>query len=189
VSLPERQFDLRGLKALAHPLRQRILYHLAFVGSANSTEVAKAFSESTGVTSYHLRQLAAAGVIEEETSRRRGRERWWRIVPLDLRGLTAEASTEPRADAVTADLQWIRFDRDQKLITRHLAQASVDPAIEKASVFSSSAAHLTPDELVSFTEEFVTLLKRYWRNPEDRPAEASPVAVMLYAFPWPGEPR
>jgi DNA-binding transcriptional ArsR family regulator len=189
MALPERQLNLSGLKVLAHPLRQRILYHLAFVGAANSSAVARAFGESTGVTSYHLRLLAGAGFIEEDASRRRGRERWWRIVPLDLRGLTPEASLEAEAESVGADLRWIRFDRDQKLVARHIAQASVEPETDAAAMFSSSAAHLTPEELHRFSEEFVELLKRYWREPEDRPGDASPIAVMFYAFPWPGEPR
>lgn len=156
---------------------------------SNSTAVAKAFGESTGVTSYHLRQLAAAGFIEEDETRRRGRERWWRIAPLDLRGLTPEAANLAEAAATGTDLMWIRFERDQKLVARHLAQTSADPAADTAAMLSSSAAHLTSKELQEFTEEFVALLKRYWRDPAERPADAQPVAVMFYAFPWPGEPR
>jgi DNA-binding transcriptional ArsR family regulator len=189
MSLPERRVDLRSLKILAHPLRQRILYHLAFTSSANSTAIARVFNESTGVTSYHLRQLASAGLIEEDEGKRRGRERWWRLVPLDLRGLTDEARADEEAHAVAEDLRWIRFERDQKLVARHLARISVEPAVDEGAMFSSSAAHLTPEELRAFSEEFVALLKRYWREPGERPPEAVPVAVMFYAFPWPGEPR
>ena len=55
-------------------------------------------------------------------------------------------------------------------------------------MFSSSIAHLTPTELERFTEEYVELVKRYWRDRDDVPADAEPVSVLFYAFPWPGEP-
>src|SRR6266571_1026927 len=78
--LKRRDVDLDGLRALAHPLRQRILYHLAFAGPATSTSIAEAFGESTGSASYHLRQLARFGFIEEIPDQGSGRERWWRLV-------------------------------------------------------------------------------------------------------------
>jgi hypothetical protein len=110
-------------------------------------------------------------------------------VPLDLRGLTDEAASHAEAGEVGDDLRWIRFERDQKLVARHLARASLEPAADEGAMFSSSAAHLTPDELEAFSEEFVALLKRYWREPDDRSPDAVPVAVLFYACPWPGEPR
>jgi hypothetical protein len=53
-------------------------------------------------------------------------------------------------------------------------------------MFSSSALHLTEDELRRFGEEYVELVKRWWRpDGEERPG-AVPVAALFYAFPWPG---
>jgi len=43
------------------------------------------------------------------------------------------------------------------------------------------------EEFDRFTEEYVGLLKRYWRPDAKMPADARPVAVLFYAFPWPGE--
>lgn len=54
-------------------------------------------------------------------------------------------------------------------------------------MFSSSATRLTPEELAEFTERYVELIKSYWRPPEECPPDAEPVAVLFYAFPWPGE--
>jgi hypothetical protein len=54
-------------------------------GTASSTTLAGALGESTGITSYHLRVLADAGVIEEVPGQTNGRERWWRTVSVDLR--------------------------------------------------------------------------------------------------------
>src|SRR4051794_23182232 len=77
--------DGKALKALAHPLRQRMLQTLGEHGEANSTTIAKALGENTGTTSYHLRVLADAGIIEEIPERASGRERWFRTVPTDRR--------------------------------------------------------------------------------------------------------
>jgi DNA-binding transcriptional ArsR family regulator len=183
-ALPRRDVTKpEELKALAHPLRQRMLYHLAFVGSASSTSLARAFGESTGSTSYHLRQLARFGFIEEDPERSRGRERWWRLVPLDLRDLSEELT----GTAEARQLGRIRFERDRSLVDRYLANRHRFGRLAEAAMFSSSATHLTEDELSCFTEEYVALLKRWFRPPEERPAEAAPIAVLFYAFPWPGE--
>jgi DNA-binding transcriptional ArsR family regulator len=183
-ALPRRDLgQLDELKALAHPLRQRMLYQLAFVGSASSTSLAHAFGESTGSTSYHLRQLERFGFIEEDRERSRGRERWWRLVPLDLRDLADELAGTPEAGR----LGRIGLERDRSLVDRFLANRHRFGALAEVAMFSSSATHLTDEELPRFTEEYVTFLKRWWRAPEERPPEAKPVAVLFYAFPWPGE--
>ena len=54
-------------------------------------------------------------------------------------------------------------------------------------MFSSSIARLTKEELAEFTEQYVELLKRFWRTPEDAPRDAGAIVVLFQAFPWPGE--
>jgi DNA-binding transcriptional ArsR family regulator len=183
--LPRRNLDVRALKALAHPLRQRIFYHLAFSGEATATSVARAFGENTGATSYHLRRLADAGLIEEVPKATGGRERRWRIVPLDLRAPAGGADEEGR---LSDEWSLLQLDRDERLVRRFVAaQADLGEAASEATL-SSSAARLTPAELKRFGEEYIALVNRYYRAPEDAPEDAIPVALILYAFPWPGEP-
>lgn len=185
--IPRREINLQELKALAHPLRQRMLYHLAFVGPASATSIAKVFGESTGATSYHLRQLARFGFIEEVPERSRGRERWWQLVPLDLRGLSADAPLSEEDGAVAGELECIRLERDRHLLSRYLHERERFAGWDEIAMFSSSATRLTKDELARFGEDYVALLKSYWRTPEECPADAEPIAVLFYAFPWPGE--
>jgi DNA-binding transcriptional ArsR family regulator len=187
-TLPRREITVEELKALAHPLRQRILYHLASVGSANATSIAAAFAESTGSTSYHLRQLERFGFVEENVEQRTGRERWWRLVPLDIRGLAEGEPATAEARETGERLGRMRLERDRELVDRYLANRHRMSEWEDAAMFSSSIARLTRDELERFTEEYVDLLKRYWRSPDEIPAEAEAVSVLMYAFPWPGEP-
>lgn len=71
--------DARSLRGLAHPLRLRLLGLLRERGPSTATALAVDVGESSGVTSYHLRQLAAYGFIVEDTEGRTNRrERWWR---------------------------------------------------------------------------------------------------------------
>jgi len=187
--LPRREISTGELKALAHPLRQRILYHLAFAGPSTSTSIADAFGESSGATSYHLRQLARFGFIEEIKERSRGRERWWRLVPPDLRGLRAGSRITHEVRAAGTALDRMRMERDRRLVERFLANRhrfAADWGADRA-MFSSSATRLTKQEFTRFTEDYVRLLKRYWRPEAKMPPGAQPVAVLFYAFPWPGE--
>ncbi len=75
-----RQLDARSLRGLAHPLRLRLLERLRHDGPATASRLADRLGESSGATSYHLRQLASYGFVAEETGRGTARERWWRAV-------------------------------------------------------------------------------------------------------------
>ena len=77
---PSRSLGAREVRALAHPLRLRMLESL-HDGPATASMLARELGESSGATSYHLRALAAAGLIVEDLDRRKGRERWWKREP------------------------------------------------------------------------------------------------------------
>ncbi len=66
------------LRALTHPARLRMLGILRVDGPATATTLAQTLGLNTGATSYHLRQLATHGFIEEDTERGNARDRWWR---------------------------------------------------------------------------------------------------------------
>jgi DNA-binding transcriptional ArsR family regulator len=75
-----RKLDARSLRGLAHPLRMELLNALRRHGPATASLLAERLGESSGATSYHLRQLAEHGFIEDAPERGRGRERWWQAV-------------------------------------------------------------------------------------------------------------
>lgn len=70
--------DVTQLKALAHPVRMRILGLLRTLGPATATLIAQRLGLNSGATSYHLRQLAEHGFVEEAPDLGTKRERWWR---------------------------------------------------------------------------------------------------------------
>ncbi len=55
--------DAAALQGLAHPLRLRLLGLLRAYGPSTATKLAARCGESSGLTSYHLRQLAEAGFV------------------------------------------------------------------------------------------------------------------------------
>lgn len=73
-----RTLDARSLRGLAHPLRMRLLAALRRDGPATASQLAERLGESSGATSYHLRQLAAHGFVEDAPEHGKGRERWWK---------------------------------------------------------------------------------------------------------------
>jgi len=81
MAADEITLDARSLRGLAHPLRLRLLGLLRESGPSTATALAAQVGQSSGVTSYHLRQLAAYGfVVEDSQGRTSRRERWWKAV-------------------------------------------------------------------------------------------------------------
>src|SRR6478736_7487779 len=76
---PER-WTAAQLRGLAHPLRLQLLQVLRAEGPATASQLARRLGESSGATSYHLRALHRAGLVEE-VEQRNARERWWRRSP------------------------------------------------------------------------------------------------------------
>ncbi|UKJ64107.1 helix-turn-helix transcriptional regulator [Cellulosimicrobium cellulans] len=73
--------DPAALRAIAHPLRQRILMELAVLGHARAADLAQATGEPANSVSFHLRVLAKAGMIVEAPEHARDRrDRVWKNV-------------------------------------------------------------------------------------------------------------
>jgi DNA-binding transcriptional ArsR family regulator len=82
---------LRGLRAIAHPLRLRIL-SLLTGGAMSAAEAARELGETQANVSYHLRRLHEAGLlrIAEEVSIRGGRAKRYRHDPGSGEQLTTD---------------------------------------------------------------------------------------------------
>src|SRR3954452_5091292 len=65
MPLRRKELDAPSLKALAHPLRVQILRLLELREQMSVTSLAAELGETTGAVSYHLRQLARHGLVEE----------------------------------------------------------------------------------------------------------------------------
>ncbi|MFI2103834.1 ArsR/SmtB family transcription factor [Isoptericola sp. NPDC019693] len=70
--------DPESLRAIANPVRQRILMQLAVVGHARAADLAEAIGHPANSVSFHLRVLAKAGMIAEAPEHARDkRDRVW----------------------------------------------------------------------------------------------------------------
>lgn len=177
--------DSRRWKALSHPLRQQILGHLDQHEAATSTTLAEALGQNTGTTSYHLRILADAGVIEEVPERAHGRERWWRVIPVDHREpdydtLSPEdraALNEWRAGQIPGELALVnRFIRDFR---QHGNWAKA----------SRAGGWYTAADLDALMEEYIALLGKYGHSRRDAPPGARPMQLRMFYIPdEPGRP-
>jgi DNA-binding transcriptional ArsR family regulator len=152
--------DPGSLKALAHPLRQRILRRLLRDGPATATSLAAEFGENTGATSYHLRQLSEHGFVEDIPERAKGRVRWWRARPQDIRYLPRSAMTDD-AKVAFDRLALLDAQEDENSLARFLQQRDHMGPWGDALLFSRSALRLTPAELLTFWEEYLAMVLRY----------------------------
>ncbi|WP_129842014.1 helix-turn-helix domain-containing protein [Streptomyces sp. RFCAC02] len=176
----EKVSDPAALKALAHPLRLRILRHLGAAGPATSTTLAAVLGENTGTLSYHLRQLAAGGFIEDVPERASGRERWWRTVRgRDVRR-PAPSELTPAEQAVADTLDRLRMADDMRLAERFISGTD---AAEGWARGSRGLSHLTREELNDFHDAYLELLSRFSRGPEEAAPGARPIALRWFGVP------
>src|SRR5207237_8415689 len=114
--LPNGQLELTdpgALRAIANPTRLRILSRLRLRGPATATECSEAVGESPSSCSYHLRQLARFGFVEEEGEGPDGRERRWRARGFGMRW---SQTGSPEYVAAAGVLRQVVLDAD----LRHL---------------------------------------------------------------------
>jgi DNA-binding transcriptional ArsR family regulator len=171
--------DARRWKAMSHPLRREMLRYLGEHGAATSTTLAEALDENTGTTSYHLRVLAGAGVIEEVPGRAHGRERWWRAIPTDLREPDYDSLSLPeraaldewRAQQIPGELALVnRFIRDFR---KHGNWARAYRV----------GGYYTAEDLDALFADFGELIGKYGHTREDAPPGAKPMQLRMFYLP------
>jgi hypothetical protein len=179
-----RKADLAALKALANPLRQRILGLLNTEGPSTSTTLAAKLGVTSGGTSYNLRVLAEFGFVEEIAGRGHGRERWWQAIGHDLRMPLHSEQDEPTRAAI-AELHQLWLTADLAMFERLQAERETMGEWADALPYSRGQIHVTLDELGDFFEEYLALLRRYQRPDDETPAGARLVQTRCMAFPDP----
>ena len=75
--------DSQTLRALTHPVRIALIEALLLGGAMTATEVGERIGESPTTCSFHLRQLAKYGFVEEAGGGK-GRSRPWRLTSIGM---------------------------------------------------------------------------------------------------------
>jgi DNA-binding transcriptional ArsR family regulator len=183
--------DAATMKALAHPLRWSLIEVLAAEGSATAARCAQLLDESQASCSFHLRQLARFGLVEEAPSESR-RERPWRLLSV-RQAWSTEPTGEPARDAAARTLNAVFVDRETERLRRWARAAQSAPAQwRRAASMTGVLSWLTPDELAEFGEAFRGITEKYVQRIEDpakRPAGALPVRMFGVGYPILDGPR
>jgi len=158
-----------ALKAFTHPLRMAIFSELGRHGSATASQLARTLGESSGQTSYHLRQLERHGFVEDDPEHTGGRERWWRAVGFTLGD---DALREHPETLAYYDLM-IRHTISERAaaLTSWLDQLDPQEA-DEAGLLSQSSLELTNDEATRLGEELTAVLRSYADLAEGRGGQA-----------------
>jgi DNA-binding transcriptional ArsR family regulator len=162
-----------------HPVRAALLELIGRKGVVTATDAARQLGGSTGLYSFHLRQLARHGLIEEAPAPR-GRVRPWRLAEP---GRTGEQQPCPVSGA---ELSAVARGLEDESYRRWLEHRDAAPGRWRRDEAFSQVLYLTPDEMAGMAEVIRALIGQY-RHREDRPAarppEAAPVAVVARLFP------
>ncbi|MFD8672508.1 ArsR/SmtB family transcription factor [Streptomyces seoulensis] len=178
--------DAKGLRAMAHPVRVRLVGLLRKHGPSTATRLAERLGVNSGTASYHLRQLGAAGFVEEDTERGNARERWWRSVH-HMTELNDPELAEREPEATLAYLQSVAAAYTLRVQQTLSELQTMPPAWRDTFDLSDWALRLTPDEAASLREELRSVLARYRRDtPEaalSAPEGAERVGLVTHLLP------
>ena len=178
--------DVRTLRAIVHPLRIRLLTLLRLDGPATATELARRTAESSGATSYHLRQLERFGYIEEDGPRN-GRERRWRATSRSTSWDAGDFADDSEGRAVSDALERRQVQRAVDQFEAWMShRGEMDPAWLHAATLGDAVMRLTPSQTKALTDELYAVLRRFRIDaPPSEAGETTELVVAhLQVFPF-----
>ncbi|HUZ40696.1 MAG TPA: helix-turn-helix domain-containing protein [Acidimicrobiales bacterium] len=184
--------DPKTLRALTHPVRLALLEALALEGPLTATAAGELIGESPTTCSFHFRQLAKYGFVEEAESGP-GRLRPWKIVNVGMRfsDVTEDAETSIAAKS----LEQMVFERAMSRLASYINTKSSFPKVwQEASQNVETILWVTPAELEAVTHEILAIFNRFLDRISDaslRTKGSLPVEALMFTYPVrpPGSPQ
>ena len=178
-----RLTDPRALRAYAHPVRMSLMGLLRTEGPLTATRAAELLGESSGTCSFHLRQLAKYGLVEEAGGGT-GREKPWRATTTstdwDATPATPEAAAAGLLNTVIAEQYF-------EQLMRWLEASPDEPAEwQQAVQLGDRILYVTAAELEDLSRRVRELVDEYFERqlrPDLRPPGARLVTWLNLAFP------
>lgn len=176
--------DPRALRAVAHPVRLALIGALRRQGPLTATRAGEVIGETATTCSFHLRQLAKYGLVEEAGGGR-GRERPWQATAWFTSW--PGAASEPELAAAVELMNSVVAERYFERVLRWLGRRAEDlPEWQDAAHFGDTSGYVTAVELVELGQRIDELLEPFserLRRPELRPPDARLVNFIRLAFP------
>jgi hypothetical protein len=174
------------MRALSHPVRIALVEALSLGGAMTATELGEQIGETPTTCSFHLRQLAKYGWVEEAGGGK-GRARPWRMASIGWE--TPSSYDDTAADVANTALVGMFRDRQFGRYRQWRQSRSSWPREwREAGTDSTFIYYLTAEELDQFSNELTGLLSRWFReeritDPASRPPGSAPVEVLSLAYP------
>jgi predicted ArsR family transcriptional regulator len=176
--------DAKALRAYAHPVRMKLIVALRTRGALTATQAGRLLGESSGTCSFHLRQLAKYGLVEE-TGEGTGREKPWRATTTST--AWDDVQQDPEAAAAAGLLtevlaEWYFTQLMQYLEVR---QRESEEWL-RAAFIGDRLLWVTADELAGIQRDINAATDRYFERlvrPELRPPGARLVTALNFGFP------
>ncbi|WP_242587229.1 winged helix-turn-helix domain-containing protein [Streptomyces sp. MST-110588] len=171
-----------------HQVRRALLDLLAETGTLTATEAAGRLGHSSGLCSFHLRQLARYGHIEE-APHAGGRARPWRLrqtAPPPAADPPAGSSGQTSAEPGAGEFGQLARGLEDESYRQWLDRRDRAPEAWRQDEAFSAVAYLTPEEMSAVAEAVRRTLAPYRareRQPSVRPSAARPVALIARLFP------
>ena len=166
------------------------MLELLRMGPSTATMLAREAGESSGATSYHLRELAKAGFVEEDPERGNARDRWWRrTTPLFV--VSSDPADDTEYEAALGQLRSVLVQRDQEALSSYFANvAEEDEEWHSVSFLGGWSVHATTDELRAFQQLVLEHMDKLRRPVAERPEGARHVYITFRQLvqPEPSEP-
>jgi predicted ArsR family transcriptional regulator len=175
--------DPRALRALAHPLRLALLGLLRREGPLTATRAGQLLDESSASCSFHLRQLAKYGLVEEAAGGT-GRQRPWQATARATSWPSRPASLEVRA--ATDALSAVIAERYLAAMLEWIGRRDDEPDEWRQAPFGDHDVYLTADEMAEVAERTAALIAPYLPRTDDeslRPDGARRVMYLDVALP------
>jgi DNA-binding transcriptional ArsR family regulator len=179
-----RLTDARALRAYAHPVRMSLVGLLRTEGPLTATRAAELLGESSGTTSFHLRQLAKYGLVEAAGGGT-GREKPWRATTTST--AWDPATGAPELAAATGMVNAVLAEGYFERLMRWLEASPDEPSQwRQAAWFGDRILYVTAEELDDLGHRVLELVDEYFERqvrPELRPPAARLVSYLHLAFP------
>jgi predicted ArsR family transcriptional regulator len=180
-----RLTDPKALRAYAHPVRMALVGLLRTEAPLTATRAAELLGESSGTCSFHLRQLARYGLVEEAGGGT-GREKPWRATTTST-AWDATGGDTPETAAAAGLLNTVIAEQYFEQLMRWLEASPDQPAEwQQAVQFGDRILYVTAEELEELSRRVRELVDEYFERqvrPELRPPGARLVTWLHLAFP------